>query len=60
VRCAELCGLWHGAMYDYRRGLDRDRTSWPGRGAEVKLASVTKMLPPYALTYDPTNVPSST
>jgi cytochrome c oxidase subunit II len=54
VRCNELCGLWHGAMYNYGRVVSQAAfMSW-AKSTEVKLASVTKQLPPYALTYDPT------
>jgi cytochrome c oxidase subunit II len=54
VRCSELCGLWHGAMFNYGRVVSQAAfMSW-AKSTEVKLASVTKQLPPYALTYDPT------
>jgi cytochrome c oxidase subunit II len=57
VRCAELCGLWHGAMFDYGHVVTvADFEAW-ARKTEVQLAAVTKMLPPYALSYDPTVVP---
>ena len=56
VRCDELCGLWHGAMFDYGKAVSVSAfRSW-ARGTETQLASVTKLLPPYALTYDPTVV----
>jgi cytochrome c oxidase subunit II len=56
VRCAELCGLWHGAMFDYGKVVSAAAfESWAKR-TEVQLASVTKMLPPYATSYDPTTV----
>jgi cytochrome c oxidase subunit II len=56
VRCAELCGLWHGAMFDYGQAVSLSAfVSW-AKGTETQLASVTKILPPYALTYDPTVV----
>jgi cytochrome c oxidase subunit II len=58
VRCAELCGIWHGAMFDYGRVVsDSDFLDW-AHSSETQLASVTKLLPPYALTYDPTVVAS--
>jgi cytochrome c oxidase subunit II len=58
VRCAELCGIWHGAMYDYGKVVsDSDFLNW-AHSSETQLASVTKLLPPYALTYDPTVVAS--
>jgi cytochrome c oxidase subunit II len=54
VRCDELCGIWHGAMYDYGTVVSvSDFVSW-AHSTETQLASVTKLLPPYALTYDPT------
>jgi cytochrome c oxidase subunit 2 len=57
VRCAELCGLWHGAMFDYGKVVSVAAfTSW-AQHTEVQLAAVTKILPPYATTYDPTVVP---
>jgi cytochrome c oxidase subunit II len=56
VRCAELCGLWHGAMFDYGRAVSLSSFDTWAKATEVRLASVTKMLPPYATTYDPTMV----
>jgi cytochrome c oxidase subunit 2 len=56
VRCAELCGLWHGAMFDYGQAVSVSAFDAWARGTETQLASVTKILPPYALTYDPTVV----
>jgi cytochrome c oxidase subunit 2 len=58
IRCAELCGIWHGSMYDTGEVLtDSNFMAWT-QTESVKLASVTKLLPPYALTYDPTVVSS--
>ncbi len=58
VRCAELCGIWHGSMYDTGQVMtDAGFMAWT-KATAVKLASVTKILPPYALTYDPTNIPA--
>ena len=58
VRCVELCGIWHGSMYDTGEVLtDSNFMAWT-QTESVKLASVTKLLPPYALTYDPTLVSS--
>lgn len=54
VRCSELCGLWHGAMFNYGRVVSPAAFLTWAKATEVKLASVTKLLPPYALTYDPT------
>jgi cytochrome c oxidase subunit 2 len=58
VRCAELCGLWHGAMFDYGEVLSVAQfRSW-ATSTETQLAPITKLLPPYATTYDPTVVPT--
>ena len=58
VRCDELCGIWHGAMYDTGIVMtDSNFMAWT-QATAVKMASVTKILPPYALTYDPTNIPA--
>jgi cytochrome c oxidase subunit 2 len=54
VRCAELCGIWHGSMYETGDVVPvADFLSWT-QAAKTQLADVTKLLPPYALTYDPT------
>jgi cytochrome c oxidase subunit II len=58
VRCDELCGIWHGAMYDYGNVVSvPDFMTWTQR-TRTQLASITKLLPPYALTYDPTMISS--
>jgi cytochrome c oxidase subunit 2 len=54
VRCAELCGLWHGAMYDYGKVTTVAAfRSWAD-GTRTRLAVITAMLPPFATSYDPT------
>jgi cytochrome c oxidase subunit II len=58
VRCAELCGLWHGAMFDYGKVVSKTAFSAWAAATRVQMASVTKLLPPYALTYDPTVIPT--
>ena len=56
VRCDELCGIWHGAMYDTGQVMSiSDFQAWT-QATAVKMASVTKLLPPYAPTYDPTSL----
>jgi cytochrome c oxidase subunit II len=57
VRCAELCGLWHGAMYNYGKVVSVAAFEAWAHSTEIQLASVTKMLPPYATSYDPTVIP---
>jgi len=54
VRCAELCGLWHGAMFDYGKVTTVAAfRSWAD-GTRTRLAVITAMLPPFATSYDPT------
>jgi cytochrome c oxidase subunit 2 len=58
VRCAELCGIWHGSMYDTGTVMtDSDFVAW-AQSTKTKLAAITKILPPYADTYDPTTIPA--
>jgi len=53
IRCAELCGLWHGYMSDTGHVVgDAQFASWiAARRAEF--APVAKYLPKYAPTYTP-------
>lgn len=46
VRCDELCGVWHGAMYNYGQVVTPSQfMSW-ATSNETKLAAMTKTLPP--------------
>jgi cytochrome c oxidase subunit 2 len=56
VRCAELCGLWHGAMFNYGKVVPLAQFQTWAAGTQTSLASVTKLLPTYATTYDPTEI----
>jgi cytochrome c oxidase subunit 2 len=56
VRCAELCGIWHGAMFNYGRVVPVSAFMTWAHATAIQLASLTKILPPYALTYDPTTI----
>jgi cytochrome c oxidase subunit II len=59
VRCNELCGIWHGAMYNYGYVVSQNSfESWAsGMQAKEHSDGVLADLPPYALTYDPTVIP---
>ena len=59
VRCAELCGIWHGAMFNYGQVVSPAAfQSWAsGVQAKEQADGVLTALPAYALTYDPTVVP---
>jgi cytochrome c oxidase subunit II len=53
VRCVELCGLWHGAMYNSGTVVSSsDFESW-AQTTQQQLAANTKLLPPFAYTYTP-------
>ncbi len=53
VRCDELCGIWHGAMYDYGHIVPKATFYKWATSTEAKLASQTKLLPPFAWIYTP-------
>jgi cytochrome c oxidase subunit II len=58
VRCSELCGIWHGSMYDTGDVVSvADFLTWT-QVTKTQLADVTKLLPQYATSYDPTVVAS--
>jgi cytochrome c oxidase subunit II len=59
VRCSELCGIWHGAMYNYGHVVTQSAfESWAtGVQAQEQANGILAALPPYALTYDPTVIP---
>ena len=53
VRCAELCGLWHGAMYSSGQVMAADAFKTWATTTEARLAPVTALLPKYAPVYSP-------
>jgi cytochrome c oxidase subunit 2 len=53
TRCAELCGLWHGHMFDEGRVVSEGEfESWIER-QQAKLRPATRTLPPYKPEYAP-------
>jgi cytochrome c oxidase subunit 2 len=60
VRCNELCGIWHGAMFNYGQVVSQTSFARWASGVQAKEQSdgVMAALPAYVLTYDPTVVPS--
>jgi cytochrome c oxidase subunit II len=53
VRCAELCGLWHGYMFETGRVVEPGQfTAWI-RQEQANYQPIAKYLPPYAATYYP-------
>jgi cytochrome c oxidase subunit II len=59
VRCNELCGIWHGAMFNYGLVVSQSAFAAWAQGVQAKEQSsgVLAALPPFALTYDPTVIP---
>jgi len=57
VECAELCGMLHGAMTGNGYVVTAARFQSWAASSQARLAPVTKTLPPYAATYDPTVIP---
>ncbi len=53
IRCAELCGLWHGYMYDTGRVVTpAEFAVWIAQ-QQAKFGPVSKYLPPYSTSYLP-------
>jgi cytochrome c oxidase subunit II len=53
IRCAELCGVWHGYMFDTGRVVTKAQfASWI-KAEKVQFAPAAKSLPPYAKEYFP-------
>ncbi len=53
VHCAELCGIWHGGMFDHGHVVsDAAFEQWI-RGQRLRFAATTKVLPKYSTTYSP-------
>ena len=53
VHCAELCGIWHGAMFDHGRIVSAPAFALWIREQQIRFAPATKVLEPYAKTYSP-------
>jgi cytochrome c oxidase subunit II len=53
VRCAELCGIWHGAMFDHGKVVTPSAFATWIHQQQATFAPATKVLPPYSKTYLP-------
>ncbi len=53
VHCAELCGIWHGAMFDHGYVVSGPAFSSWIREQRIRFAPTTAVLPPYSRTYAP-------
>jgi cytochrome c oxidase subunit 2 len=53
VRCAELCGIWHGYMFDHGRVVTPAAFQVWIKEQQARFAPVQKYLPPYSTKYIP-------
>jgi cytochrome c oxidase subunit 2 len=53
VRCSELCGLWHGSMYNFGNVVTKARFFAWAQTTEHQNAANTKLLPAFSYTYVP-------
>jgi cytochrome c oxidase subunit 2 len=53
VRCAELCGIWHGQMADHGEVVPASAFATWIHEQQQRFAAVRKVLPPYSKTYLP-------
>ena len=53
VRCSELCGIWHGAMFNSGNVVSQSAFMAWATKTEAANAANTKNLPPFAWTYVP-------
>jgi cytochrome c oxidase subunit 2 len=53
VRCAELCGIWHGYMFDQGHVVTSGEFETWIHQQQTQFAAATKALPPYSTTYLP-------
>jgi cytochrome c oxidase subunit 2 len=53
IRCSELCGLWHGAMFNYGEVVSKSKFEQWAQNTEKANAANTKFLPAFAWTYVP-------
>jgi cytochrome c oxidase subunit 2 len=53
IRCAELCGLWHGYMFDTGQVVSESRFLAWIRSEQSKLGPATRALPAYSTRYFP-------
>ncbi len=59
VRCDELCGIWHGAMYTTGTVVPKSAFEQWAKTTEVKEASLSKTLPKFSYVYVPSANPAA-
>jgi cytochrome c oxidase subunit 2 len=53
IRCAEVCGLWHGYMFDTGKVVTGAAfASWIGQQQKL-FQPIARYMPPYSTTYNP-------
>jgi cytochrome c oxidase subunit II len=53
IRCAEVCGLWHGHMFDTGRVVSNSRFLAWIQNQQAELGPATRALPPFSRQYFP-------
>jgi cytochrome c oxidase subunit 2 len=53
IHCAELCGVWHGYMFDKGQVVPPTEFATWIQQQRVRFAPIRKSLPPYSTTYFP-------
>jgi cytochrome c oxidase subunit II len=53
IRCAELCGVWHGYMFDSGEVVSKAEFATWIKQQQRRFAPVSKLLPPYSRSYSP-------
>jgi cytochrome c oxidase subunit 2 len=53
VRCDELCGIWHGAMFDTGKIVSKTAFQTWATSTATQLTAATKLLPQFSWTYTP-------
>jgi cytochrome c oxidase subunit 2 len=59
IRCDEVCGLWHGAMYTTGSVVSKTAFEQWAETTESKLAPLTRTLPKFSWTYTPSANPAA-
>lgn len=59
VRCDELCGIWHGAMYTTGKIVSKSSFETWAKTTERKEAALTRTLPKFSWTYVPSANPAA-
>ena len=53
IQCAELCGLWHGYMFDKGKVVSGPQfAAWIGQQQQV-FQAIARYMPPFSTTYNP-------